>query len=169
MLIIAIMRIGSPHRSGATLVEILVAGFLIVAFFAAIFEVNAVCLRYVAAGKEAAAAISAVNDRAEALRNLSFNDLASSDTVKTLLAAPANASDYCARASEVVKISAYPTANGTTAFSRTPDGAVNLISTATSLGESLVRVEVTSTWAAVFGGRTRTERVAMIISNGTKK
>jgi len=169
MLIIFIMRTGSTNRSGATLVEVVVAAVLIVAFFAAIFEVNAVCLRYVTAGKEAVAAIAAVYDRAEGLRNLSFIDLTNTATVSARLAAPANSSAYCTRASEEVKISAYPTANGVTRLTRTSDGRVDVRSTATSLGNSLVRLEVISNWAATFGGRTRTERVTTIISNGTKK
>ncbi len=169
MLIISIMRLGSSPRVGATLVEVVVTTVLLVAFFAALFEVNAVCLRYIAAGKETTAAIAAVNDRAEVLRNLSFTDLTDASVVSALLAVPANTSDYCSRASEVVRLTAYPTADGTTQLSRRPDGKVDLDSSATSLGDSLVRVEVSSSWTAVFGGRARTERVATIISNGTKK
>jgi hypothetical protein len=40
---------------------------------------------------------------------------------------------------------------------------------ATSLGSSLVRVDVTTTWKAVFGQRDRSEQVTTIVSNGTKK
>jgi hypothetical protein len=164
------MRIGRHHESGATLVELLVAAFLTVAFFVSIFEVNAICLRYVAAGKETAAAIAVVNDRAERLRNLAFFDLTSSQTVSTLLGDPANTSPFAAeRATEVITISGFPTPNGTTRFRRGPNGAVVTESSAVSLGSSLVQVEVACTWNAVFGGRERTERVTTVISNGTKK
>ena len=44
-------------------------------FFAAIFEVNAICLRYIDASKEAVAAVHGVQDRMEGLRNLAFTDL----------------------------------------------------------------------------------------------
>jgi type II secretory pathway pseudopilin PulG len=85
MLIISIMRIAAKSEAGMTLVELMVAAVLIATFFTAIFEVNAVCLRYVAAGKESLAAISAANDRAENLRNLAFGDLTSTTDVAELL------------------------------------------------------------------------------------
>ena len=151
------------------LVELMTTALLIVTFFAAIFEVNAVCLRYVAAGKESVAAIAAANDRAETLRNLSFVDLTSATAVANLMAKPANTSAYASRATEVVKISAYPTPNGVTQFTRTPAGTVTTNSVAGSLGSTLVRVDVTTSWKAVFGQRARVEQVTTIISNGTKK
>lgn len=151
-----------------TLVELMVAAVLIVTFFAGIFEVNAVCLRYVAAGKESLAAIAAANDRAETLRNLAFYDLIDTAEVRDVLAAPANASDWASRASEVVKISAFPTPNGVTQFTRSANGQVTLDSTATSLGKTLVLLEVTTTFKGI-GNRPRSEVVTSIISNGTKK
>ena len=152
-----------------TLVELMVAAVLTVTFFVAIFEVNAVCLRYVTAGKEALAALSIVNDRAETLRNLSFADLTNPSVVGTLLTNPANNSPFSGRAVEVVKITAYPTPNGTTQFTRGNNGQVTTNSVATSLGSSLVLVDVSCSWPAVFGGRQRSEQVATIISNGSKK
>lgn len=151
-----------------TLVELMVAAVLIATFFTAIFEVNAVCLRYVAAGKESLAAISAANDRAENLRNLAFGDLTSTTDVAELLAAPANASPWASSASEVVKISAFPTPNGVTQFTRTASGQVTLNSTAASLGNTLVLVEVTASFKGL-GNRARSEVVSLIVSNGSKK
>jgi hypothetical protein len=49
------------------------------------------------------------------------------------------------------------------------DGTVNLNSSATSLGSTLVKVDISQSWTAVFGGRQRTEQTSLIISNGTKK
>ena len=147
----------------------MVAAVLIATFFGGIFELNAVCLRYVAAGKESIAAIAAVNDRAETLRNLAFRDLTDSTLVATMLANPANASVYAGRATEVVKISAFPTPNGATQFTRSASGTVTTNSVAPSLGATLVQIDVSTTWKAVFGGRERSEKVTTIISNGTKK
>ena len=151
------------------MVELMIAALLIVAFFAAIFEVNAVCLRYVSAGKESLAAIADVNDRLETLRNLSFPDLATSSVVSALLANPANSSTFSSRVGEVVKISAYPTPNGVSQFTRTANGQVTVDSVATSLGSSLLRIDVSCSWSSVFGGRQRSEQVTTIVSNGTKK
>ncbi len=168
MLIISIMRIAAKSEAGITLVELMVTAALIVTFFTAIFEVNAVCLRYVAAGKESLAAINAANDRAETLRNLAFSDLTDTTVLSQVLAAPANGAPWSSAASEVVKLSAFPTPNGTTQLSRSASGQVTVDSTATSLGNTLVRVDVTNTFSGI-GKRPRSEVVTTIISNGTKK
>ena len=158
------------HSSGTTLVEILVATLLLASFFASLFEANAVCLRFIAASKQSVAAIEAVQARAEVFRNLAFSNLISASYVQNqVLNNPANTSDFAKSATEVVKISAYPTANGVTQITRAMDGTVNLNSTATSLGSTLVKVDISQSWTAVLGGRQRTEQTSLIISNGTKK
>jgi len=157
------------HTSGTTLVEVLVATLLLASFFASLFEANAVCLRFIAASKQSVGAIEAVQARAEVFRNLAFSDLTTTSSVQNLLATAANTSDFAKSATEVVKISAYPAANGVTRITRAMDGTVNLNSTATSLGSTLVKVDISQSWTAVFGGRQRTEQTSLIISNGTKK
>ncbi len=151
-----------------TFPEVLVAVLLLAIFCASIFELNAVCLRYIDASKESIAALQSVHDRCEVLRNLAFADLTTTSTVQSLLVTPPNGSDFRKKATEVVKISAYPTANGVTQFTRTPDGVVNNDSTATDLGTSLVQVDVSTSWN-MLGGRARSETTSTIISNGTKK
>jgi Tfp pilus assembly protein PilV len=152
-----------------TLVEVLVATLLLAGFFASIFELNAVCLRYIDASKESVAALQTVHDRCEALRNLAYADLTTTSYVRGLLATAANSSDFCKKATEVVRISAYPTPNGITQFTRTADGTVTTDSTATDLGTSLVQIDVTSSWNMTLGGRGRSEQTSTIISNGSKK
>jgi len=85
------------------------------------------------------------------------------------MATPANASDFCKNAAEVVTMSAYPTATGGNSIYRSPGGSVTTNSVATSLGSTLVQVTVSSSWNATFGGRARSEETTTIISNGTKK
>ena len=152
-----------------TLPEVLVALLLIGIFFGSVFEMNAVCLRYIEASKESVAAIAAVQDRTEVLRNLAFSDLTSSSYMQTLLANPANDSELANRGTEVVQLRAYPTANGITQFTRAPGGAVTVNSVASSLGSTLVQVDLLVSWSAVFGGRSRTEQTTTIVSNGQKK
>ena len=48
-----------------TLSEVMVGLVLLAVFFASIFELNAVCLRYIDATKESVAALQSVQDRAE--------------------------------------------------------------------------------------------------------
>ncbi len=161
--------IPKDHTSGTTLVEILVATLLLASFFASLFEANAVCLRFIAASKQSVGAIEVVQARAEVFRNLRFSDLTTTSYVQNLLTTAANTSDFAKSATEVVKISAYPTANGVTQMTRATNGTVSLNSTATSLGSTLVKVDISQTWTAVLGGRQRTEQTSLIISNGTKK
>ena len=151
-----------------TFPEVLVAVLLLGVFCASIFELNAVCLRYIDASKESMSALQSVHDRCEVLRNLSFADLTTTSTVQTLLAPPPNGSEFCKKATEIVKISAYPTPNGVTQFTRSPNGTVTTNSTATSLGNSLVQVDVSTSWN-MLAGRARSEQTSTIISNGTKK
>ena len=161
----------NPRRDATaanTLTEVLIALLLVGVFFASIFELNAVCLRYIEASKEAVAGIAAVQDRTEVLRNVAFADLTNSTYVHNLLATPANGSDLANRATEVVKLQAYPTADGVTQFTRN-NGSVTTNSTAHSLGDNLVQVDVSLTWPATFGQRSRTEQTTMILSNGQKK
>ena len=169
--IITIMTLRRPtdSQAGVTLIETLVASALLAGFFASIFELNAVCLRYIDASKESISALQAVYDRAEVLRNTAFRDLSDSSYVQTLLAAPANTSDFCKKTTEVIKIRAYPTANGISQFTRSPNGTVSVNSTATDLGSSLVQVDVTTSWRMTLNGRNRSEESTTIISNGSKK
>ena len=155
--------------SGTTLVEILVAVVLLASFFASLFEANALCLRYISASKQGVAGIAAVQDRMEVLRNSDFSSLTTTSYVQGLLGSPVNASEYVPSMTEIVKLAADPTANGTTQITRHTDGSVTVDSTATSLGTSLVKVDVSDSWTTVFNGRSRTEQSSTVISNGSKK
>jgi len=159
----------NPQIRGTTLAETVVGLVLIVTFFASVFELNAVCLRYIDATKESVAALQSVQDRAEMLRNLAFTDLTSTAAVQTLMATPPNAAPFAQKATETVIISAYPTANGVTQFTRSPSGTVTTDSTAIDLGKELVKVQVKVAWSMTLGQRTRTEETTNILSNGSKK
>ena len=154
---------------GTTLAETMVGLLLLATFFASIFELNAVCLRYIDATKESVAALQNVQDRAEMLRNLAFSDLTNSATVQSLMVSPPNAAPFAQKATETVKISAFPSPNGVTQLTRTPAGTVTTDSIAIDLGRQLVKVEVSVAWRMTLGGRSRTEQTTTIISNGSKK
>ena len=152
-----------------TLPEVLIALLLLGLFLPSVFAINGVCLRLVSATKESTAALQSVHDRCETLRNLVFSDLTSASYVQNLMVTPANASDFCKNATEVVTMSAYPVASGVTQFTRSSDGSVTTNSVAASLGSTLVQVTISTSWSATFGGRARSEETTTIISNGTKK
>ena len=131
------MTVARPtrHQDGVTLIETLVAATLVGAFFAAIFEINAVCLRYIDASKEAVAAVQGVQDRIEGLRNLAFTDLTSPAYMMNAQATPApsgprpvslvypsNSSDLASDATEEVTVSAYPSGSPSITYTRPPRG-----------------------------------------------
>jgi hypothetical protein len=172
--------VSRKYAAGTTIVEALVAVTLVAPFFATIFELNAVCLRYISASKDSVAAVQGVQDRLEALRNLAFTDLTSTDTtnnpncVPNLMQNPANGSDFAKSVTEVVTLSAYPTPDASnTKITRGPGASVRpTINTTDSLLSSsatLVKVNVTYTWNATLGGRPRSQQAETIIAAGTKK
>ena len=161
-------------ENGFTLVEVMVAAMLVAAFFVSIFELNAMSLRYNDASKESLAALQSVQNRAEGLRNLAFSDLTTTSFVRDNVM-PANYTPdgtptlFSKKATEVVRITQYPAANGVTQFTRLPNGTITTDSVATDLGTGLVQVDVSESWNMTMGGRTRTEQTSYIVSNGTKK
>ena len=179
-------------QAGTTLVETLVAVTLVGAFFVTIFEVNAVCLRYIEASKECVAAVQGVQDRVEGLRNLAFTDLTSptymmnpqptpspSGPRPISLVFPSNTSDLAARVTEEVTVSGYPSGTplpgGTPiiTYTRPPGAAVYpSASPATSPDFSsmtMVKVKVKYTWTATLGGRQQSEEAETLVAAGTKK
>lgn len=182
------MAIAHPtrHQVGVTLVETLVAVTLVGTFFAAIFEVNAVCLRYIDASKEAVAALQGVQDRVEGLRNLAFTDLISpaylmnaqstpapSGPRPVSLVYPSNSSDLAARVTEEVTLSGYPSGSPSITYTRQPGAAVypsaSPNTTADFSNTTLVRVKVKYTWNATFRHRQQSEDAETLIAAGTKK
>jgi len=182
----------SPNQSrkgeeAFTLVEALVAAILTAIFFASLFELNAMCLRYIDASKESLAAVQSVQDRLESLRNRNFYDLTKTDCsacvpvppnttcttipcVHDLMASPPNAAPIAQRFTEIVTISNYPaTANGVSQYTRTPDGTVTTNSTRTDALADLAKIDVQVTWTTTAGSRARSEQTSCIVANGSKK
>jgi prepilin-type N-terminal cleavage/methylation domain-containing protein len=166
------MLLGNETRAkaGFTLPEIVVATALVAVFFSSIFEINALCLRYISASKENVGAIEAVNDRLERLRNTGFSTLTSVSSMKSLLATAANSSPLAQRAVETVTVSDYLIGNPTITYTRSANGTVTSVpSTVDFSNSSLVQVDLTNQWPATFGNRTGTMQSSTVISAGTKK
>lgn len=118
-------------ESGNTLVELMIAALILSVFFVGIYEVSAVCLRYISSSKENVTAIECVQDRIEHLRSLSFPNLldptymavtpsvpsaspSPSPPQRRNLTVPSNASELASRATEEVTISTYSAGAATT-------------------------------------------------------
>jgi prepilin-type N-terminal cleavage/methylation domain-containing protein len=166
------MLLGNETRAkaGFTLPEIVVATALVAVFFSSIFEINAICLRYISASKENVGAIEAVNDRLERLRNTDFSSLTSVSSMKSLLGTPANSSPLAQAAVETITVSDYPSGNPTVTYTRSADGTITSVpSTADFSNSTLVQVDVVNQWPATFANRTTTAQTSTVISAGTKK
>ena len=166
------MLLGNETRAkaGFTLPEIVVATALVAVFFSSIFEINAICLRYISASKENVGAIEAVNDRLERLRNTDFSSLTSVSSMKSVLGTPANSSPLAQAAVETVTVSDYPSGNPTVTYTRSADGTITSVpSTADFSNSTLVQVDVVNQWPATFANRTTTAQTSTVISAGTKK
>ena len=167
------MRTIKIRQRGLTLVEVLIAVALLVGSFVTIFEINARCLRFIDASKEAVAALQGVQDRIEQLRNLLFADLTNASTVQTLMTTPSNGSAFAQNVTEVITLSAYPTPDAAnTQITRGHGASVTptINSTDSSLSSAtLVKVNITYTWTTTLGGRSQSEQTETIISAGTKK
>jgi hypothetical protein len=123
------MRLNPQRKiSAVTLPELMVTTVIVGVFFSGIFELSAVCFRYISASKENIAAIECVHDRIEQLRNLDFPSLidpnflavtpaapaaspAPTPPQRRNLTTPANASELAQQAIEEVTISTF---DGTT-------------------------------------------------------
>ena len=157
-------------NAGFTLPEILIAATLVAVFFCTIFEVNALCLRFISASKENVGATEAVHDRMERLRNADFGILTTVSSMKSLLAQPANSSPLAQKAVETVTVSDYPTGNPTITYARAINGTVTSVpATADFSNSALVQVDVANQWQATFGNRTGTAQTSTIIAQGVKK
>src|SRR5207237_8976759 len=167
------MRTIKIRQRALTLVEVLIAVALLVGSFVTIFEINARCLRFIDASKEAVAALQGVQDRIEQLRNLLFADLTNASTVQILMTTPSNGSAFAQNVTEVIALSAYPTPDGVNSqITRGPGASVTptIGSTDSSLSSAtLVKLKIAYTWTTALGSQSRSEQAETIISAGTKK
>lgn len=167
-------RTRNTNEAGATLPELMMTALVMAVFFASIFEVGAVCLRYISATKENVAAIECVEDRLEQLRALDFSDLTNptflavapakpaaspspSPPQRRNLTTPSNSSELAQQATETVRISTFSGTTATTprvTFTRGPGAKIS----ATPFSDT--DVTPTTTWE---GGSTLSSATAVQI------
>lgn len=181
-----IQPINRQFQAGTTLIETLVAVTLVVGFFVSLFEVNGICFRYIKASKNNIAALQGAQDRLEQLRNMTFSDLCTGSTVQSLMAKPANSSEFLSRApTEVVSLTGYSsisnylsnTADATKTQLTLSAGAASAtinttdanMATSSFQNNGIIKIKVTYTWTEALGGRSRSEESETIVSSGTKK
>jgi len=174
------MRLRTSPQCGATLAELMVTAVVIGVFFSSIFELSAVCLRYISGSKENVSAIECVQDRIEQLRGTDFNNLldqtymsvtpavpaaspSPSPPQRRNLTVPANASDLAQQSTEMVKISTLSGGAATTPsviYTRSPGAKIN---TATNFADT--NVTPTVTWSGGSSFPSTTTAVVVDVTN----
>ncbi|MEY2556980.1 MAG: hypothetical protein QOE34_405 [Verrucomicrobiota bacterium] len=174
------MRLQSRPQLGSTLPELMITAVVIGVFFAGIFEVSAICLRYISSSKENISAVECVQDRIEQLRGTDFTSLLDETYMKVIppvpaaspspspqqrrnLSTPANAAALAQQATEVVTISTYSGTGVTTpsvTYTRGPGAQI------VSTPFSDVNVTPTAVWSggATFPPTTTTVQVDVTYS-----
>jgi type II secretory pathway pseudopilin PulG len=165
----------SVASAATTLPELMIAAAVVGVFFASIFQVNAVVLRYISSSKENVSAIECVHDRLEGFRNQDFQNLidptyqtvvpappaaspAPTPPQRRNLTTPSNASELAQQATEIVTISTFSNGVVTTpkvTYTRAAGAKINL--TAPYADTNVVPTKV---WT---GGTTLTGARAVLI------
>jgi hypothetical protein len=174
------MRISRPTETAATLAELMVTAVIVGVFFASIFEVSAICLRYISASKENVSAIECVQDRIEQIRGTDFPSLldqtymsvtpavpsaspSPSPPQRRNLTVPSNASVLAQNATEVVKISTFSGGAATTpsvTYTRAPGAVIS----STNFSDTNVAPSVSWSGGASFPSTTATVLVDVTYS-----
>lgn len=158
----------------------MVTAVVVGVFFASIFEVSAVCLRYISASKENVSAIECVQDRIEQIRGTDFSSLldqtymsvtpaipgaspSPSPPQRRNLTVPSNASVLAQNATEVVKISTFSGGAATTpsvTYTRAPGAVIS----STAFSDTNVSPSVVWSGGASFLSTTTTVLVDVTYS-----
>ena len=187
-------RMPARHERGTTLVEVAVAGALLVLELASLYALYGTTVKEAKAGDTAAIAEQNCIARIDQIRNLTWNnttdpstDLTHPSSIANLLRRPTSSDNASTISGEFISVypaavpqtsptpaptpSASPTPGSTPYFSVTTIGtgtpAISPSVPSSILGERLIRVEVTTEW--VTSGTTHQRQLSTLISkSGTK-
>jgi hypothetical protein len=181
-------KMPAQHERGTTLVEVAVAGALLVLALASLYALYGITVKEAKAGDTAAIAEQNSIARIDQMRNLTWNNTTNPSFIATwLLPTPTSSDNASAISKEVISIypaavpqtsplpaptpSPSPTPGSTPFFSVTKIGtgtpAISPSAPSSILGERLIRVEVTTEW--VTSATTHQRQLSTLISkSGTK-
>jgi hypothetical protein len=183
----ALGKLPAQHECGTTLVEVAVAGALLVLGLMSLYALYGTTVNEAKAGDTAAIAEQNCVARVDQIRNLTWNKATDPSTIATLVATPASPDSNSTISKEVVSIYPAavpqtsplpaPTPSPSATPGSTPFFSVSKIGTSTPatspsapssiLSERLIRVEVTTEWVA--SATTHQRQLSTLISkSGTK-
>jgi type II secretory pathway pseudopilin PulG len=180
-------KMPAQHERGTTLVEVAVAGALLVLALASLYALYGTTVKEAKGGDTAAIAQQNSIARIDQMRNLTWNNTTSPSSIATLLTMPTSSDNASTISREVISIYPAavpetsplpaptpfpsPTPGSTPFFSVTKIGTETPVISPSSpnsiLGERLIRVEVTTEW--VTSAATHQRQLSTLISkSGTK-
>jgi type II secretory pathway pseudopilin PulG len=180
-------KMPAQHERGTTLVEVAVAGALLVLALASLYALYGTTVKEAKGGDTAAIAQQNSIARIDQMRNLTWNNTTSPSSIATLLTMPTSSDNASTISREVISIYPAavpetsplpaptpfpsPTPGSTPFFSVTKIGTETPVTSPSSpnsiLGERLIRVEVTTEW--VTSAATHQRQLSTLISkSGTK-
>ena len=180
-------RMPARHERGTTLVEVAVAGALLVLALASLYALYGTTVKEAKGGDTAAIAEQNSIARIDQIRNLNWYNTTTPSNIATLLNTPTSSDNASTISREVISIypaavpqtsplpaptpSPSPTPGSTPFFSVTKidtgTPAISPSAPSSILGEKLIRVEVTTEW--VTSATTHQRQLSTLISkSGTK-
>ncbi len=180
-------KMAAQHERGTTLVEIAVAGAVLVLGLTSLYALYGTTVKEAKAGDAATIAEQNSIARIDQMRDLTWNNTTSPSSIAALLTTPTSSDNASAISKEIISIypaavpqtsplpaptpTPSPTPGSTPFFSvtKTYTGtpATSPSAPASILGEKLIRVEVTTEWVA--SATTHQRQMSTLISkSGTK-
>jgi hypothetical protein len=177
----------AQHERGTTLVEVAVAGALLALALAGLYALHGTTVNEAKAGDTAMIGQQNSIARIDQMRNLTWNNTTSPSSIATLLTTPTSPDNASTISREVISIypaavpqtsplpaptpSPSPTPGSTPFFTVTKIGTgtptISPFTPSSILGETLIRVEVTTEW--VTSATTHQRQLSTLISkSGTK-
>jgi len=142
-----------------TLIENLFSMAIAALCFVALYSLSSQALYHVNSGREAVAAKQSLSDRMEQIRGCSWNQITSATYLQSYVMNTATSGEgRLGNPVETMTVNSYPTPSVTAIQVARGNGAATAISTNPAIGNGdIVRVDLSLTWVAAPGKRTRTQ------------
>lgn len=153
------MRLNRRPPSAFTLIENLFAMGMVTLCFVALYSVSSQALYQVNSGREAVGAKQSLSDRLEQIRGCSWNQITSATYLQNyIMNASTSAEGRLGSPVETVTVNTYPTPLAAPIKIVRSNGAASAASTNPAIANGdIVRVDLSLTWVAAPGKRTRTQ------------
>jgi len=150
-----------PRRppSAFSLIENLFATAIVALCFIALYSLSSQALYQVNSGREAVGAKQSLSDRMELIRGCSWNQLTSATYLQNyVMKTSTSAEGRLGSPVETMTVNTYPTPQATAIQVIWSNGVASTVSTNPAIANGdIVRVDLSLTWVAVPGKRTRSQ------------